>query len=279
MAEHAAPGPVTVIVLAAQRSGVVNPLASRAGVSHKCLVPICGRPLIAHVLDVLAAAPGVTGIRISLEPEAHGLLLPLLDEWRARGVQLELVASKTNLVDSVIAAAGEVEGPFIITTADNVLLTREGFGQVHAALSHADAAIGLTTRERVRLVHPMAQRHFYEFRAGAFAGCNIFALADRRAFKAAEIFREGGQFMNHPGRMVRAFGLLNIIAMRLKLITLAAAARRIGRRFGLTIAPVLFGDGALAVDVDNERTYAIAEWVLAGRLGQDVPRPDISLSG
>ena len=32
--------PVTVIILAGQRAGVVNPLAARAGVSHKCLVPI-----------------------------------------------------------------------------------------------------------------------------------------------------------------------------------------------------------------------------------------------
>ena len=51
MAEGA---PCTVLVLAAQRAGVVNPLAERAGVSHKCIVPICGKPLIVHVMDALA---------------------------------------------------------------------------------------------------------------------------------------------------------------------------------------------------------------------------------
>ena len=50
----------TVLVLAAQRAGVVNPLAERAGVSHKCIVPICGKPLIVHVRFVVVqvAPPG-----------------------------------------------------------------------------------------------------------------------------------------------------------------------------------------------------------------------------
>ena len=103
-------------------------------------------------------------------------------------------------------------------------------------------------------------------------------LANRKAFKAAEIFREGGQFQKNPGRMVRAFGLVNIIAMRFGLVTLAGGLARVGRRFGLAMEPVVFEDGALAIDVDNERTYRIAEWVLAGRLGLDVPRPDIDPS-
>ena len=50
--------PVTIILLAGQRAGVVNPLAARAGVSHKCLAPIRGRPLIARVLDSARDAPG-----------------------------------------------------------------------------------------------------------------------------------------------------------------------------------------------------------------------------
>ena len=44
----------TAIVLAAQRAGRLDPLAERAGVSHKCLVPIGGVPLITHVLTTLA---------------------------------------------------------------------------------------------------------------------------------------------------------------------------------------------------------------------------------
>ena len=278
MAELEPVQPVTVIVLAAQRAGLVNPLASKAGVSHKCLVPICGRPLIAHVLDTLTALPAIAGIRVALEPEVHEEVAALLPAWRARAVPIDLVPSSTNIVDSVIGAAEDGAGPFIVTTADNVLLTPEGFDLMRAALARADAVIGVTTRERVWAVHRAGQRNFYELREGGYASCNIFGLANRKAFKAAEIFREGGQFQKNPGRMVRAFGLVNIIAMRFGLVTLARGLARVGRRFGLAMEPVVFEDGALAIDVDNERTYRIAEWVLAGRLGLDVPRPDIDPS-
>lgn len=267
--------PVAVVILAAQRAGVVNPLAARAGVSHKCLVPICGRPLIAHVLETVTAIPGVTSIRISLELEAHEEVAELLGERANRGIAIELVRSKPNIVDSVAAAAEGVSGSFIVTTADNVLLTREGFDLVRDALDDADAVLGVTTGDRVRAAHEAGQRNFYRFRDGGYANCNIYALADRKALNTAEIFREGGQFQASVGRMIRAFGLFNIIAMRLRLVTLPQGIARVGRRFGVRMKPVIFTDGALAIDVDNERTYRIAEWILGQRLGMDLRKPVI----
>lgn len=70
--------PVPIIVFAGQRAGVTNPLAVRVGVSHKCLAPIRGKPLLAHVLDTLTTLPPVAEIRVSLEPETHGEAQALL---------------------------------------------------------------------------------------------------------------------------------------------------------------------------------------------------------
>lgn len=267
--------PVTVIVLAAQRSGVVNPLAARAGVSHKCLVPICERSLIEHVMETLTTLPAITAIRVVLEPEGQDEVGQVLTPFRSRGIPIELVDSDPNIVDSVLAAAKDGAGPFVITTADNVLLTHDGFNQMREAMRQADGVIGVTTRERVWAVHRQGQRNFYEFRDAGYANCNIYGLANRKSFEAADIFREGGQFQANRGRMVRAFGLLNILLMRFGFVTLRQGLERVGRRFGTKLSPVIFEDGALAVDVDNERTYSICEWVLGGRLGIDVPRPDI----
>jgi hypothetical protein len=36
----------------------------------------------------------------------------------------------------------------------------------------------------------------------------------------------------------------------------------LSKRIGLKIEPVVFADGAQAIDVDNERTYGIAEQIL-----------------
>ena len=122
---------VTVIVLAAQRTGVVNPLAARAGVSHKCLVPICGRSLIEHVLEAITTLPAIAAIRVVLEPEGQENVSQVLDPFRARGIPIEMIDSHPKIVESVLAAIKDEPGPFVITTADNVLLThrriRAGF--------------------------------------------------------------------------------------------------------------------------------------------------------
>lgn len=267
--------PVTVIVLAAQRTGVVNPLAKRAQVSHKCLVPICGRPLIAHVMETLTTLPAIREIRVVLEEDGQADVDKVLEPFRERGVPITIEDSDPNIVESVLAATRGEDGPFIVTTADNVLLTQDGFEQVRAAMHEADGVIGVTTKERVRAVHERGQRGFYEFKEAGYANCNIYGLANRKGLDAVEIFREGGQFQANRGRMIRAFGLLNILMMRLGLITMPKGLARAGKRFGARLKPVIFEDGALAIDVDNERTYAICEWVLGQRLGMEIPRPEI----
>lgn len=262
--------PVTVIILAAQRTGVVNPLAERAGVSHKCLVPICGRPLVEYVMETITTLPAIKAIRVVLEPEGQQDVDKVLEPFRARGIAVDLIDSDPNIVESVIAASKGEEGPFIITTADNVLLTQAGFEQMRDALGKTDAALGLAAREQVLSAHPEGQRRFYQLRDAGYANCNIYALANRKAFAAVETFREGGQFMNNPGRLVRAFGLFNILLMKLKLVSIKGAMRRISRRFGVEIEAVVFADGGLAIDVDNERTFSICEQLLPIRRPTDI---------
>lgn len=253
----------TVIVLAAQRPGVVNPLAEGAGVSHKCLVPICGRPLIAHVLDVLAKTPGIARVCVSVEPELHATLAATFPD-------VDFMASRPTLTESVLAAAEGVTGPMVITTADNVLLTPEAIGTLRATLNAADVVAGMARQASVEAVHPEAQRRFYMFRDGGYSNCNLYGISGPHAFAAADIFREGGQFRKNPRRLVTAFGLLNIALVFARLLTLDGAMKRVSRRFGLTFRALVLNDGALAVDVDNDRTYRIAEGVLRSRIAASI---------
>ena len=258
--------PLTVIVLAGQRAGVVNPLAAAAGVSHKCFVPIAGRPLIEHVLDTLTALPALGEIRISAEADAHDGLRALIARFAPRGIAVRLLVSRPNLIDSVLDAAGEDGGPFLVTTADNVLLTAAAVEQVRRALHSAEGVFALARKENVLAAHPDAQRGFYRFRDGEFANCNIYGIANRQALRrGGEIFRGGGQFMKSVWRMIRAFGPLNILMLRFGAFDHTAAIDRVGRRLGFTLAAIEFTDGALAVDVDNERTFRVCEIILARR--------------
>lgn len=256
---------VSVVVLAGQRAGQTNPLAARVGVSHKCLVPICGKPLIEHVLAVLTNLPAISEIVVSLEDDARDAVASIADSFANRGVTIRFSAARPSLIESISEAVETTTLPVIITTADNVLLTAEGFEQVRGAFDHAEVVFALAQRENVLAAHSEGQRNFYAFRDGEFANCNIYGLGTPAALESIEIFREGGQFMKNKGRMVRAFGLLNIIGVALRRFTTQQAASRIGARFGVKCARVLFFDGSLAIDVDNERTYDCCEQIMEKR--------------
>lgn len=260
--------PVTVIILAGQRAGVVNPLAARAGVSHKCLAPIRGKALIAHVLETMTALPSVKDIRVVVEAGTHGELAQLVDSYQGRNAPIRFVDSRRKLIDSVIAAAGDDEGPFLITTADNVLITGHSVAQIRRELAEpgTDAVFAMARREDVLAAHPEGQRNFYRFRDGGYANCNIYGLANRKTFPVAEaIFAGGGQFMKSVKRMIDAFGLGNILLLRLGVFDLAGAIRRLSRRSRIGIVATVFSDGSQAIDVDNERTYRVCEEILEKR--------------
>lgn len=256
-------GSFTAVILAAQRSGMLDPLAAEAGVTHKCLVPILGRPLIEYVLDALVAVPGLARIRICIEPDMVEAVKRVPGGSGEKGVAVDFVASAATITESAYASAEGVEGPIVLTTADNVNLTPGAVQQMLREMeTGADAVVALATKQAVLASHPEAQRRFYEFSDDAYSNCNLYAIAGRQALGMAETFREGGQFAKSPKRMIRAFGLLNILLFRYRLLSLEGAMKRLSRRLGGTVKAAVLADGRHAVDVDNERTYRIAELIL-----------------
>lgn len=255
--------PFTAIVLAAQRDGKLDPMAAEAGVTHKCLVPIVGRPLLEYVIEALVAVPGLQRIRICIEPSAVDAVRKVHGASGELGVPVDYVPSAPTITESAYASAEGVDGPMIITTADNVNLTAGAVQQMLDAIaSGADVALAMASREAVLAAHPEGQRRFYEFRDGGYSNCNLYALAGPEALKAAETFREGGQFAKNRKRLIRVIGRFNILLFVLRVFPIHTAMKRLGRRFGARLDAVVLEDGAHAVDVDNPRTYKIAELLL-----------------
>ena len=65
------------------------------------------------------------------------------------------------------------------------------------------------------------------------AGSYLFWLRDATALKAAEAFRQGGQFITAKGRSAKAFGIFNLIRFRLGWWKLDTAFRAISGRLEL----------------------------------------------
>lgn len=256
----------TALILAGKRDGALDPLAMEAGVTHKCLVPVAGMPMLAHVIEALAASDRIGKIRICIEDGEVLQALPSVRSLMASG-RLTIVPARPNLVDSVLASAEGAAFPLFITTADNVLLTPDAVSEMldGCVARNADAAVAFTRRASVLAAHPQGQRKFYAFADDHYSNCNSYWMKDHAALAAAETFRSGGQFVKHPLRIIGAFGLINLIRFRFGIGTLDQAFVRFSRRFRMTIAPVVLSDGAVAIDVDNARSHGVATQVLEQR--------------
>lgn len=256
--------PMRMIVLAGRHPRETDALAQHFGTTHKCLVPLAGRPLVAHVLQTAAVHPAIESLAISVERDAFEGLFDVLSQLPGRGIA-KLVEAREHLVDSVLAAADGWDGPLLVTTADHALLTAESIDAMIAALDASDAAFAMAPRDAVLAAHPQHAHPFLEFADGAYASCNLYAAADPEALRAVEVFRGGGRFAGNPLGILRAFGFVNLIMLRFRTRSLADATARVSRRIGQRLKPVVIFDGSQALDVDDEHTHAAAQALLADR--------------
>lgn len=261
----------TILILAGKRDGKLDPLAERAGVSHKCKTPIQGKPLLQWVLEAVGPAFPDSNIIISIhEPDVIADIPAVVDLQKAG--RLHMSVARANIVESVEGAIADsgASFPLLITTGDNVLVTREALHGMrdYSVQNDVSAALAVAGRESVMAAHPEGQRNYYEFRDIAIANCNMYWLKDASALAAAEAFREGGQFMKNRARIANAFGLFNLLRFRFGWFSLKGATDAMSRKFGVKVGAYVVDDGAYAIDVDNERTYDICEELLAKRKPQ-----------
>ncbi len=224
--------------------------------------------MVARVLRTVAAALPDAPLFLSVEDFEVVRHDATVAELHVAG-RLRPVEAQHNIVDSVVSAGAVTGFPLVITTADNVLLTPDGLHRMLAVAGEGDAdvVVAMAEKNAIRAAHPDGQRRFYEFADGGYSNCNLFWLGSERALRATESFREGGQFAKHPARLVKAFGLVNLIRFRLGWWSIHTGFRAISRRFGVRVKPWIAEDGRLAIDVDNERTHRVAEEILARETG------------
>jgi len=259
--------PVTALVLAGARPGEVDPVARAAGVPFKCLAPIAGRAMVERVVEALAELPTVARIVVMAEPAARLDELPAIARLRAGG-RLALRSPEPGLAASVEAGLAHTEGlPLLVTTADHPLLDRlilEAFLEP-ALASGAAVVVGLAPEWAVRAAAASTRRTWWRFADGRFSGANLFLLCGEAARPALAFWRRVEAERKRPWRIVRLFGLGNLLLYASGRLTLSRAMARVSQRLGCTVAAVTIPIGEAAIDVDRPADLALAEAILAGR--------------
>lgn len=253
----------TAIVLAAGR-GPGDPLARAYGVTHNCLLPVGGVPMLRRVVDALRTHPSVARIAISIDdpsvvPAALG----------ASGPDVTVLPSADSAPASALAAIEAVDRrwPVLLTTADHALLDRAMLDHFLSASegAGADLAIGLASAETILAAHPDARRTFLRFGRDRVSGCNLYGLTSGRALAALELWRALDRDRKRPWRIVRAFGLGALLRYALGLVDLDGAMALASRRLDLQARAVLMPFADAAVDVDKPADKELVEAILKGK--------------
>lgn len=259
------------VILAARRPGPTDPLAAAAGVTHKALAPINGRAMLERVTAALIDSGCCRQIYICIDDAEVLKGNPWLAGLMAEGT-IKIIPAQGNLADSVLAASRYIaddDWPILITTGDNALHTPEFIREFARAASATgtDLALGITREETVIATLPEAAKAFHRLKDGGFSSCNVYALANREALKTVNVFRGGGQFGKRHYRILRAFGLVSFLLYKFRLVTIAGIARRLGKGFGVSVAPVYLPYDFGPIDVDDQSSFDLSERILKQREG------------
>ena len=95
----------------------------------------------------------------------------------------------------------------------------------------------------------------------------MYWIGSAKALSAAEVMRGGGQFIKFPSRIIKAFGLMNLVRFKLGNSSKEKLFAQISKRFGFKVVPIELSEGAYAIDVDNERTFNVTDKILKQREG------------
>lgn len=250
---------LTALVLAGSR-GPDDPVARHCGVEHKCLAPVGGAPMLARVVQTLAASASVDRIFVSLTEPAILEGLPLAGSCTA-------LTSAASPSASVLQALEQVPDalPMLLTTADHPLLSPAMVDRIcaEARASGADLVAGLTEATVIRRAYPNARRTYLRFAEAAYSGANLFVLVTPASQRAVAFWRRVEQERKRPWRLVRAFGLRPLLAYLLGRLTLDDAMAWASEVIGARIVAVRLPFAEAAIDVDKPDDLMLVESILS----------------
>ncbi len=253
------------LVLAAGR-GPDDPMARAFGVSHKCLLKVGGKPMLARVVSALQSSPRIGRVYVSIEDaaiarEAFGGAPP---------AGVSILPSAESAAASVIRAV-ETQGaapPVLVTPADHALLDTAMIEHVLAgaeSMPDADLAVGMVERAVIEAAYPEALRTWMKLGEDSISACNLFAFSTLRALNAVRFWRDVEKNRKKPWRIALAFGIRPLIRMLLGHDGLEAVFAELSRRLKLTARPVLMPMAEAAIDVDKPADYELVERILRER--------------
>ena len=249
----------TAIVLAGSRPGR-DAFAEAYGTDLKALIPVAGEPMVRRPVQTLLSAEDIGDVIVlSQEPERIAQALPADPRVSVRKSDATIAATMLEL-----CLDKQTQWPLLVTTADHALLDVETVDEF-CAYAEGDIAIGVVESRVLLKRFPDAKRTWLKFRGGSYTGANLFALRTPKAAAAIELWRSVENERKKGWRVVSLLGPFVLLGTLMRLLTIDAALRHIGRKIGLEVSAVRLSNPVAGVDVDKASDHDLAEAIIAGR--------------
>ncbi len=247
---------ISILILAGQREGVIDPLCEMTGAARKAIIPILEKPMINYVLEALdeygAAAPyHVSGFdadyddRLTQSPSAPGP-----------------AGSAASAIEAGITY------PILVTTCDHALLDADMLERfvTSARAADADFCVGLAEKTVIQPAYPDVKRTYLKFSDRSVSGCNLFYLANEKGLEAIRFWKRAQDFRKRPVRLAASIGPVLPIIYLLGRLSLDGAFKFASRKLGINAKPVLIPIAEAAIDVDKPSDLDLVEKILSSRL-------------
>ena len=257
--------PLTIVILAGQRSGETDLVAVAAGVPCKALAPVAGQAMIDRVLAAVTMRDDNKILVVMPETAGLARYAPQLAAALAgsRALRLDPQASPAQSALAALAHAGP-DAPLLLTTADHALLTDPLVRSFLAGCGNAEGAAGVLPLAMLSARYPELRRTRLRFSDGGFKGCNLFYFATPAAARPVlALWRQLEADRKQPWRMARRLGIVTLTRYLLGRLSLAQAFARLSRSTGIKLQPVLLAAPEAALDVDT-----VADWHFIDRIAR-----------
>ncbi|MBB5705230.1 nucleotidyltransferase family protein [Sphingopyxis panaciterrulae] len=254
------PARIPAIVMAGSRPGP-DPLLAGTGVATKALLPVAGRPMLAHVVAALRASPHIGPITILAQDSAALAAEPALGGF----ADLHFADSGQGISASLAAALPVGDAPLLVTTADNVLLTPSMIAEFLTGAADSDVAVAMVERGVLLARYPESKRTWLRFRGGWWSGANLFRLRGRRVLPLLDFWGRIERDRKKGLKIIAAFGPALLLAAVLRLITIHQGVARAGLRFGLKAKVVPMSEAEACIDADKPVDIELIEKIFEQR--------------
>jgi CTP:molybdopterin cytidylyltransferase MocA len=217
----------------------------------KALIPIAGKPMIAHVVEALAGSRYVKHILfVALDPAAVGVQFP---------VPVGYVPDAGGLMENNLAGFEQAQARY--PDLDGVLLSGCDVPTLTPAIVDAfieecfrtdhDIYYSMVERSVMETRFPNSRRSYVHLREGDLAGGDILLVRPGVTFDQQELGRKLARARKSALRQARMVGLGTFLKLLLHRLSIADAERRAHEVFDLRVRVVPFRYAEIGMDVDK----------------------------